>query len=113
MAIEIQRRVDFASRTVTVDVQDIFGIITPHTIPMTSDHCPMCGGALAGTTGSPDLEASVAAAVAHINDIELGFIAQLKSSKNISPEMLKAIQAAEANIPATAAAGAAEVKPSV
>jgi hypothetical protein len=104
MAIEIQRRIDFATRTVTVDVQDIFGVITPHTIPMTGDHCPTCGCSLPGTTGSPDLEASVAAAIAHVGEIEQGFLAQLKSSPNLSPDIAQAIQTAETTLAAHATA---------
>jgi hypothetical protein len=68
-AKELRRRVNLATRTVVVDVEDDFGIVTPHTLPLIGDHCPHCGSQLPGNSGVRDMDASATAAVKHIDDI--------------------------------------------
>lgn len=78
MAKEIARRIDIAARTVTIDVQDIFGCVTHHTVPLFGDACPMCQMALAG--GTPDLNATAAAVLAGVSTIENAILAKLQAS---------------------------------
>jgi hypothetical protein len=77
MAIELATRLNIAARTVTVDVQDIFGNVTHHTIPLFGDPCPTCQMCAPG--GSTDLKASTAAVVAHVTEIETAVLEKLKA----------------------------------
>lgn len=65
----IARRVDYARRVYTVDIRDDFDVVTPHSFPLTGDHCLHCGGQLPGSAGTPDLAAAETNAVAHIDQI--------------------------------------------
>lgn len=78
MAKELATRLNIAHRTVTVDVQDIFGNVTHHTIPLFGDPCPTCQMAVAG--GTTDLKASAAAIVAHVTEIETALLEKLKAA---------------------------------
>lgn len=96
MAKEIRRRLDIASRSVIVEVEDDFGIVTPHTIPLTGDVCAHCGCVIPGTKGSPDVEASAAAVVAHVDGIMDQVIAQLEKIAHTSPEIQQHVDRAKA-----------------
>lgn len=67
-----------ASRSLVIDVQDVFGNISHHTIPLFGDPCPMCNMAVAG--GSTDINASVAAIVAHVMEVENALLGKLKAA---------------------------------
>lgn len=79
MAKELASRKDIAQRTVIVDVQDIFGNVTHHTVPLTGDGCPLCKRCAPG--GSQDIDASIDSIVAHVTEIENDVLAKLKKSK--------------------------------
>lgn len=78
MAKELQRRLNIALRTVAVDVQDIFGIVTTHTVPLFGDACPTCRMAIAG--GTPDINLSVAAILANVSEIETALAGKLQAA---------------------------------
>lgn len=78
MAKELALRLNIAHRSVTVDVQDIFGNITHHTVPLFGDPCPTCQMAVAG--GTTDLKASTAAIVQAVTDIETALLGKLKAA---------------------------------
>ncbi len=81
MSKEVSRRIDFSSRTVTVDIEDIFGVISHHTIPLIADHCLYCGSKKEnGSKGSPDVEASISAAILHVSEIENDVVSKLEAS---------------------------------
>lgn len=78
MAREIQRRINIAARTVTVDVQDVFGNVTHHTIPLFGDCCPTCGMAAPG--GTKDFKASADAIVQHVTEVESVLLEKLTAA---------------------------------
>ena len=75
-----------------VDVMDAFGVVTPHTIPITQDQCAHCGQVAFG--GSKDLDASAAQAVAHIAALENDLISKLEKSEH--PEIKVQVERAKA-----------------
>jgi hypothetical protein len=85
MAKEIQRRVNIALRSVAVDVQDIFGNVTTHTIPLFGDPCPTCGMALPG--GTKDLNASAQTIVDHVTEIETALAEKLQTAGIATPQV--------------------------
>jgi len=94
MAREISRRLDIAQRTLTVDVEDDFGVVSHHTIPLAGDVCPLCKNAIPGTQGSPDVEASVTAILAATLAVTDGLIKQLEPMQH--PDIQKVVQKAKA-----------------
>ena len=78
MAKELATRFNIAHRTVTVDVQDVFGNVTHHTIPLFGDCCPTCQMAQSG--GTNDVKASTAAIVQHVTEVETALIEKLKAA---------------------------------
>lgn len=87
MAKELQRRVNISLRNVAIDVEDIFGIVTTHTVPLFGDACPTCGMSAAG--GSPDIGASVAAILANVTEVETALAAKLKASGIDVPSLIQ------------------------
>lgn len=83
-----------ATRTVSVDVEDYFGVVTTHTIPLVGDCCSLCNRVFPGNDGSADIEASVAQVVAHVRDIGDGLITKLEKSSH--PEIKKHVELAKA-----------------
>jgi hypothetical protein len=79
-AREIRRRFDWAQRVMVVDIEDDFGIVTPHTIPLTGDSCVLCGHVMPG--GSTNVDLSVAVAVAGVDQTTDDLLAKLANSKN-------------------------------
>lgn len=87
MAKELAARLNIAHRSVTVDVEDIFGHVTHHTIPLFGDPCHMCQQCAPG--GTEDVDASVDAIVAHVQEIEDAVLAKLKKSKRFGDPVKK------------------------
>jgi len=96
MAKEIRRRFNTATRHVVIDVEDDFGNVSVHSIPLTADHCSHCGQALPGTQGTTDVNATAAAIVAHVDRMMPELIAKLEQAAKGDPELLKHVQAAKA-----------------
>jgi hypothetical protein len=88
MAKELASRRNMATRTVTVDVEDIFGNVTHHTIPLFGDACHICQRCAPG--GTNDIDASIDAVVAHVTEIENAVLAKLKKSKRFGDVTVKA-----------------------
>ena len=78
MAKELSRKYDIASRSVSVTVEDYFGHVSHHTIPLTADMCPHCGHKMPGNNGSPDVEKSIAAVLEHVRQVADDVIAKLE-----------------------------------
>lgn len=106
MASELERRFDWAQRVMVVDIEDDFGHVTPHTIPLTGDACSLCGHVMPG--GSADPDASVAAAIAHVDQITDDLLAKLATSKN--PDV-QAVVLAIQNKRAASSLGTATISP--
>ena len=96
MAKEIKREFNTAARQVTIHIEDDFGNVSKHSIALTADHCSHCGQALPGTQGSPDVNASAAAMVAHVDGMMPGLIAKFEAAAQGDPELLKHVQAVKA-----------------
>ena len=96
MAKEISRTFDIASLSVVVRVENDFGHVTPHTIPLTGDKCAHCGLIIPGTKGSPDVAASVAAVLAHVDEVMGHVIARLEPIAHTSPEIQQHLERAKA-----------------
>jgi hypothetical protein len=69
MAKELTRRFNTANRTITVEIQDDFGNISLHTLPLSGDQCPMCKHLLPGANGVTDVPTAVQGLVDHIDQI--------------------------------------------
>jgi hypothetical protein len=69
MAQELSRKFNTANRTITVEIQDDFGNVSLHTLPLTGDQCPMCKQLLPGANGVTNVPAAVKGLVDHIDQI--------------------------------------------
>ncbi len=94
MAKVLSRRLDIAQRTVTVDVEDCFGVLHTHTIPLTGDRCFHCKQAMPGTSGSTNVEATVTAIIASMGTMEDELIAKLEPLQ--TSEIQRHVQTAKA-----------------
>lgn len=83
-----------ATRTLVLDVEDHFGVVSHHTIPLMGDKCPHCGTVLGGSAGSPDIEASVAQVIASVEACVNDVIAKLEKVDH--PEIKKLVEGAKA-----------------
>lgn len=92
MARELSRKYDIASRSVSVTVEDYFGHVSHHTIPLTGDSCPHCGVVMVG--GSEDIEASISAVIAHVSEVGDALISKLEKVKH--PGIQKHVERAKA-----------------
>lgn len=95
-AKEIKRKFNIAHRQVVIEVQDEFGHVSTHSIPLLSDHCEHCGQALPGTNGTADVNATALATVAHVDSLMDDLIQKLEVAANGDQELLKVVQAAKA-----------------
>ncbi len=96
MAKEIRRRIDIASLSLVVEVENDFGVVTPHMIPLTGDKCAMCGCVVLGTKGSPDIETSIQAVLSHVDNVTNDVIAKLEPIAHTSPEIKQHLDKAKA-----------------
>jgi hypothetical protein len=96
MAKEIARHVNLHTRTVVVEVEDDFGVVSRHTIPLIGDCCSMCGHQFPGSNGTPDVEASIAQAVAHVDGIMDEMIPKLEKVAHSSPQIKEHVERAKA-----------------
>ena len=78
MAKEIARRISIETRSVVIDVQDVFGTVTSHTVPLFGDCCPTCNIAVAG--GSTDINVSAVSIVQHITEVETALLKKLMAA---------------------------------
>jgi len=67
-ATVIAKRLNLATRTLVLDVQDDFGTLSQHTLPLMADSCPHCGFAMpASLQGTPDINAAITAVLASVD----------------------------------------------
>lgn len=94
MAKELNRRFIAATMTIVVDVEDDFGVISHHSIPLVGDMCPHCRSVI-HENGEPDIEAAVKRAVSLIDGHIESVLPRLEKA-GIDVARIKARRAAKA-----------------
>lgn len=80
-AAVIAKRLNFATRTLVVEVQDDFGTVSHHTLPLMADSCPHCGMALPSSApGTPDINAAITAVLTQVDQWAADLKAKLQAA---------------------------------
>jgi hypothetical protein len=91
MSKELARRFVPATMTVVVDVEDDFGTVSHHTIPLVGEQCPFCKTVI-HDNGVPDIEAAALKAVAHVDANIDAVLPQLEKAAASHPQIAAHIE---------------------
>lgn len=95
MAREIKRRFNTAARNVVIEIEDDFGNVSHHSIPLLGDTCHHCGQTLPGTSGAADVNAAAEGLVKHIDGMQPDLIAKFEAAAQGDPALLAHVHKAK------------------